>query len=165
MTTTYQIIENLPNKVEQLIRLQRGHEAKQILEDVLLEHPSYSIAHYLLGNLYHLRFGQQQIAESHFRLAIKFGPPCPDAFLALARVLMETGRISDAEMTLRQGIKFPGINLAAAFEVIGNIYEIAGKYLLARRYYKLAIRNSLQTDFVFLQKSNLKRCRIKLFLF
>ncbi len=157
-------IELLQIEMEALIKLGRVAEAKELLETSLTDEPSNSKLHYYLGEIYFHYLRQNTMAESHYRLAIKFGPPCPEAFIGLSTLLSRTGRIVEAEKVARQSLAF-GSCPARAFEALGNIYEYSGKYLLARRYYKLALRNSMKNDFIFVQRSNLKRCRIKMFMF
>ena len=164
MKTNNRYTELLPFEIEELVNQGRVAQAKELLEAFLTDEPSNSRFHFYLGELYHQHFREYLLAESHYRLAIKFGPPCVQAFLGLGKLLLRTGRAEEAEAVIRQGLHF-GACTSAAFEALGNVYERAGKYLLARRHYKLALKNSMENEFVIAQRSNLKRCRIKMFLF
>jgi Tfp pilus assembly protein PilF len=165
MKTINTLNEYLVYDVDQLHQHHKPKEAKKLVEALLESEPTNSYAHYYLGCIYQRYLLQYQLAESHFRLAIKFNPPCPDAFIQLGIIMLQKGELHQAELILHQGLNFEGINHSVANETLGNIYEMKGRYLLARKHYKLAVRSSIDNSFVNTQMQNLKRCRIKLFTF
>lgn len=158
-------IEELLIDVDIAINKNQPKEAKKLLEEVLEIEPSYSIAHNDLGWLYMYYFKNYEMAESHLRLAIKFRPPYPAAFQHLGRLMIWENKLDDARKILEYGLELNGIYKPAVYQELGNIAEMKGKFFLARKYYKLAIRNCIDDKFLNELRSNLKRCRIKMFMF
>jgi len=158
-------IEELMIDVDQAIDNNEPKRARDMLEEILSIEPSYSIAHNYLGWLYMYYLKNYDLAESHLRLAIKFSPAYPAAFQHLGKLMVWRNKPDEARLILEKGLEYEGIYRPAVYEELGTIYEMKGKYLLARKYYKLAIKNCIDNNYLATLRANLKRCRIKMFLF
>lgn len=165
MIETNEYIEELLLDVDAAVANNEPKEAKRILEEILLSEPAYSIAHNYLGWLYLYYFRNYKMAESHLRMAIKFKPAYPPAFQHLGTLKVMNEEYEEGEKILRQGLEYKGINHVAVYEELGKLYELKGKYWLARRHYKLAIKNCMDNEQLEHLKKHLRRCRFKLLMF
>lgn len=165
MIYTNEQIEELLIDADAAVAGNEPKAARNILEDILNIEPAYSIAHNYLGWLYMYYFHNYTMAESHLRMAIKFKPAHPAAFQHLGTLKVLMKQYDEGEKILRQGLNYEGIDKTVVYEELGKIYELNGKYLLARRHYKQAIKNCIDNDYLEDLRKHLKRCRIKLLLF
>jgi len=165
MTYPNEYIDELISEADSAITRNEPKEAKNILNEILSIEPAFSVAHNYLGWLYMYYFHNYTLAESHLRLAIKFAPAYPPAFQNLGALKVMMKQYDEAEEILRQGLSYGGSNVMYIYEELGKIYELRGKLFLARRYYKMAIKNCMDNDYMEDLRKHLRRCRLKIFLF
>lgn len=100
----------------------------------------------------------RQRAEDHFRLALSLRPDMMDARLRLGRVLLDVGRVSEADVELRAVVVAAAdartVHLASLF--LGEASEQAGHFEAAVQHYAraVALRPESQTAHVALAQAS-----------
>jgi Flp pilus assembly protein TadD len=95
------------NKAITSLKAGQNAEAEALFKEVLLTTPNLPEAHYNLGYLY-MKRSDHPAAEAAFRRAIELEPAKSDSYIALAGLLGETKRGSDAlELLSKAAPSFP----------------------------------------------------------
>lgn len=159
--TDYNLIEEYFLKVDQLFMEGDFPEGKEVLEEILSIEPDYGRAHNHLGWLYYAKFDDYIRAEYHLKLAIKYSPEYPNAWVNYVYLLNE---INDTEKLLKvipKALKVEGINKSTMFNELGRSCEINGFYDEAIKDYKLALKHCMSNNDIEIIESNINRAKKK----
>lgn len=160
MTTT-SYIEELFLEADRALDEGNLAEGKKLLEEILTEEPSFGKAHNHLGWLYKTKYQDYKMAEKHFKLALKFDPEYPAAYINYAYLLRDLVRLDELEVLLNKAIKVEATNKCAVHDEFGSLNELRGNYRAAIRCYKKAITLSLNDKVIEDLRNHIKRCRKK----
>lgn len=157
----YSLVEEYFLKVDQLLHNGEFPEAKDLLEEILSIEPDYGRAHNHLGWIYYAKFDDYIRAEYHLKLAIKYAPEYPNAWVNYVYLLNE---INDTEQLLKvlpKAMKVEGINKATLFNELGRSSEMNGFYDEAIQNYGLAYKHCMGKDDLSTIKENINRVKGK----
>jgi tetratricopeptide (TPR) repeat protein len=154
-------IEKYLTEAEQMIFDGRVEEGLNILNNLLYAEPGYASLHNHLGwaYVYHVKNDQQ--AELHFKVAMRFAPEYAPPYLHLGNLLNRIGRYTEAIEYFREGLTKPEANRSALFEGIAYAFELRGELGQAVRAYKAAANASVIDFEVDRMLKSAKRCRKK----
>lgn len=155
-------IENIFFQADKAIDEGDIEKARELLLQILSEDPKYGQAHNHLGWLYKTKFLDPEKAEKHYRLAIKFSPGHPAAYLNYINLLRDLGRLEELEELLQKAETVRLIGKSTLYDELGSLSELKGDYRQAIEYYKKAISYSLNNNNIEDLKFHIRRCRNKL---
>lgn len=117
-----------------LANLQRDDQAafaaaKAAFEAELRNSPEHFATRYLLGYI-HVKERSFGEAEEHLKVAVRVSPNSPDPAVYLGQVYLETGRLADAERTLRQALTLAGSGAGTEYET-NRAHYMLGRALVA----------------------------------
>lgn len=140
-------------------------EGKNILEEILAQEPGYGRAHNHLGWLYYAKLDEYAKAEYHFRLAIRFAPAYPAAYMNLCYLLNYLNRYHDLKEHIARALTIEGTAKSQLYHELGKSHEVNGRYAEATEAYKEAIRFSLSSEEVEALNAHVQRVKGKTNLF
>jgi Tfp pilus assembly protein PilF len=136
-------------------------KAKEILIQILTEDPQYGLAHNHLGWLYKTKYSDSSRAEKHYRLAIKFAPKHPAAYLNYISLLRDNGRVEELEIMIEEASKVKLISKSNLYDERGSLYELKGDFAHAIENYKKAIMFSMNDSNIEELREHIERCKMK----
>jgi tetratricopeptide (TPR) repeat protein len=92
-------IEWMEEYLEEALRLaaEEGHEPSlKLLDKLLYEEPGYSRLHHTIGIVYFHYADKPEVAEQHFRLAIRFDEKFAEPYWYLGKLLSDDERLDEA---------------------------------------------------------------------
>jgi len=116
-----------------LFMLKRPKEAEAALERAFAAQPGYYKSHQAAG-LFHFEFRNYQLAEKHWREAIRLAPDLTAARLNLAILYLNSGRTAESEQLLRESLNIR--KTRAALEMQGDLAAAAGRFQEAAASYE-----------------------------
>ena len=156
--------ENLFFEADQLIDENRFIEAKEMLIDLLAEFPDYGRAHNHLGWLYNLKFNNYPKAKKHLELAIKFAPDYHAAYSNYSYLLIDMN-LNDEMITFGNKVRqLSTPDKSTVFNKMAQAYELKGEIMNAHKYYKLAIKETLNNKTLDSIYASINRVRKKMSL-
>ena len=158
---TAQVLYQYIIDAERAIEIQDWLEAQHILEQALVDEPTYGKAHNHLGWLFLYHLSDYKRAETHLRLAFKYAPGYHAPYMHMAQLLFEAKRFEELEALLNEAMGIAGITRSFIYNDFGRLYEACGKLTKAVRYYKMAAKRSIDSHELDTIKKNVKRCRQK----
>ena len=146
---------------------EQGHylEGKALLESALAEEPTYGKAHNHLGWLYLGRLEDYELAERHLKLALKYGQQYSAPYIHMITLLFETKRLDEHEHLIEKAMKVPGVSRAFLYSEKAKAFEVKGKYTQAMKWYRRAIRWSMDEAEIGAVRNYMKRAQSKRWLF
>jgi len=135
--------ENLFFEADELIDNNKIVEAKELLLELLSEFPDYGRAHNHLGWIYQVKFSDYKKAKSHYDYAMKYAPEYPGIYANYSYLMIDMARYDEM---IKFGNKFRENKIAdrsVLFDKMAQAYELKGNNMEAHRYYKLAIKETL----------------------
>jgi Tfp pilus assembly protein PilF len=116
-------------------------EARNILDEILMEEPDNSKAHNYLGWLFQYNYihGESFKAERHYKLAIQFNPNYPATYINYALLLYNENRLEEHLALLEKAKLVKTIKIARLYEELGINYEARKDYTQAIKMYKKSI--------------------------
>ncbi len=158
-------IEELFLEAEKAIDEGNHREGKKLLEEILIEEPSFGRAHNHLGWIYKSKYQDFRLAEKHYKLAIHFNPEYPSTYLNYAFLLRDQNRLEELKQLLDKAIKIDSINRCGIYDEFGSLYELRGEYNKAIKNYRMAIRFCLNDNVLEDLRKHIKRCKKKKSIF
>jgi tetratricopeptide (TPR) repeat protein len=113
-------------------------EARQVLDEVLVEEPGHGVAHGYMAWLCWALLDDADRAEAHYRAAIRFAPAHVAHYAAYARLLTETGRIDTLIELHRSAITVPGVVRSQLHELLAVALERADRFAEAGEAFRNA---------------------------
>jgi tetratricopeptide (TPR) repeat protein len=146
---------------------EQGHylEGKAFLESALTEEPTYGKAHNHLGWLYLGRLDDLEKAERHLRLALKYSQKYSAPYIHLISLLFESKRLEEHEHLIAAAMKVPGVSRSFLYSEKGKAFEVKGKYTQAIKWYRKAIRWSMDESEITAVRNYMRRAKSKRWLF
>ena len=138
---------------------------KALLENALMDEPTYGKAHNHLGWLYLYHLNDYDKAESHLRLALKYASGYAAPYEHMSTLLFDAKRLKEHEALLNRALKVAGISNSFIYNDFGRNREVSGHYKEALKFYRLGIRWSLDEHEITVMKENIRRCRSKRWAF
>lgn len=145
-------------KADQMITEGKLSEAARILDAILMEAPDFGKAHNHLGWLYETKFKNYQLAEDHYKLALKFSPEYTAAYYNYSYLLSALRKFDELEALLEKAVAVSGISYATLYNEYGLMREMQGNFEDAIHYFKLHIKNSFDTKSIETASESIKRC-------
>ncbi len=155
---------------EQILELDKLYEegeyaeCKRRLLDVLDQEPGFGRAHHLIGCLYFYVLDDHGKAARHMKLAVKFAPDYPAAFINYARVLNYLNRQHELLELISEGLLVEGINKCVLLVEKGKSFELNGNFKEALRCYYEAERFAVhyqETEMVSFAISRLRKKKLR----
>ena len=140
-------------------------EGKALLEKALTEEPTYGKAHNHLGWLYLARLDDFEKAERHLKLALKYSQKYSAPYIHMITLLFELKRMEEHESLIATAMEVPGMSRSFLFSEKGKASEVKGKYTQAIKWYRLAIRWSMEESEINAIRNYMKRAKSKRWLF
>ena len=162
---TMQILEQYMFEADRAFEQQLYLEGKQYLEDALAEEPTYGKAHNHMGWLYMYQLDDREKAEQHLKLALKYAANYGAPYIHMSHLLFDANRFTELEQLLEEAINVDNVQRSFLFNEYGRLNEIRENYRTAIKYYKAAIKWSLNEQEIAIAKDNIKRCKQKRWLF
>lgn len=150
--------------LEEGLRLaaEEGHESSlKLLEKLLYEEPGYARLHHTLGIVYFCYAEKNELAEKHFRLAIKFDPSYADPYWFLGKLLSDDERLDEAISIYQSGMKAKRARKAELLNEAGRAFELKRKFKAAIRHYRKALRHSAELWSCRVIEESIQRCKRK----
>jgi tetratricopeptide (TPR) repeat protein len=117
----------------------RYDEAIRLLKRAIELRPRYAAAHMSLGDTYE-KIGEDALAEQELRKAVELYPLNPDSRNHLGALLLEQGRIAEAEEQFTASINsMPSMD---AFDGLGDINFDRGRRDLAEKNYRDSVQEN-----------------------
>lgn len=148
-------------EADTLINAGKIGEGQRLLEEIIIEDPSFGKAHNHLGWIYANKVRDYEKAEQHYKMSLTFTPHYYAAYYNYAAVLSTQRRWEDLEALLKDALNVKEINLSTIHNEFGIMYELQGKYADAIIAYKNAARESLDIKNIDTYKSSIARCKTK----
>jgi tetratricopeptide (TPR) repeat protein len=160
-------MENEIHMEEQILEVDKLYEdgeyaeCKRLLLDMLDQEPGFGRAHHLIGCLYYYILDDHDKAERHLRLAVKFAPKYPAAFVNYARVLNNLNRHETLLELVSEALKVEGMNKCIILMEKAKSYELNGGFKKALRVYYEAERFAVSRQEVEEVKIGIRRIKGK----
>jgi len=161
----FQELEQYVLNAEKAFEQERYMEGKDYLESALAEEPTYGKAHNHLGWLYLFQLNDFEKAERHLNLALKYSPKYSAAYVHMIYLLFESKRLEEYENLIEAAMKVPGVRKSFLYSEKGKALEVKGKYTQAIKWYRKAIRWSMEEYEISTIRENMRRARSKRWLF
>ena len=118
--------------------LHKGDEKKclEILERVTAKSPEFAIAHFRLGNVYHMKYLLTE-AMFHYRQALRIQPDNCGALVKLGEIVASQGGLDEAEQLLLKALDYRS-NDVEALIALGNVRVETGNLRGALPCFKMA---------------------------
>ncbi len=129
---------SLVNRATILSAMKRDDEALAQLQQVVLESPETSDAHYGLANIYWRR-GDTESAIREYNRALTIDPAYVNALNNLGAVYLELGDWNNAILTLKRSIELRPAFVEAYYN-LGGTYEKAGRPAEAEAMYRASLK-------------------------
>ncbi|UEG54498.1 tetratricopeptide repeat protein [Mucilaginibacter daejeonensis] len=153
--------EDIYLEAEEAIRNANYLQAKQLLENIILEEPSTAQAHNSLGWLYRTQFDDYHRAENHYKAAIKSDPKYPHAYINLIVLYTNLEQWDKARDIAAKALMRPLVDKALVHYRLGIIEEYAQNFEDAIKFYKQAIKLCLNFDSIEDYKRAIANCEYK----
>lgn len=141
-------------EADRLIESNQIVEATELLNRLLVLHPTFGRAFNHLGYIYETRYRDQARAEQLYKEGLRHSPDYPALYLNYAILLANQQRYDELELILDAAVQCPGINLPKVLHERGMMYETQGRYTEAMTVYRDAFQRSfLEADMEMLETS------------
>ncbi|MEN9443159.1 MAG: hypothetical protein RIS47_49 [Bacteroidota bacterium] len=161
MNTYYKNIEEKFLAADEMIEVGDVKEAKELLESIVMEDPTYGRAHNHLGWIYTVHFSDYKRAERHLKLALKYAPDYPSGYKNYARLLLDLNKPDDMLELINKALLVPGVNKALMFRFMGVAAEMKGDYKTAYKQFRRSHETSFEEGWFDIIKEDFKRLRKK----
>lgn len=136
-------------------------EGKAYLDNAIAEEPTYGKAHNHLGWFYLFHEGDYEKAEVHLKLALKYAKQYSAPYIHMILLLFEVERLDEHEKLIAKAMYVPGVKKSFLYNEVGRNKEITGKIFQAIRFYRKAIRWSMDEEEIRMIRQNLGRAKGK----
>lgn len=147
-------------EAEKMIYDDRVNDALTVLTGLLYDEPGYGKLHNHLGWAYLYYKRDEELAELHLKMAIRFDEEFPAPYLHLASLYTDQAKYTEALRYLEMGVAKPKADKLIFYRDMANLYELSGKYRKAIGVYREALASSLGYESHSLIEG-IKRCRKK----
>jgi hypothetical protein len=160
-------MENEINMEEQILEVDKLYndgdytECKRVLLDMLDQEPGFGRAHDMIGCLYLFVLDDLNKAVKHARLAVKFAPNYPTAFINCTRMLNYLNRHEELMEVTTKALQVEGINKCIIFIERGKSFEKNEKFGKALDCYYEAEKFAITPREVEEVKDGIKRLKSK----
>jgi tetratricopeptide (TPR) repeat protein len=161
----FQVLEQYVLDAEKAFEQELYLDGKGYLESALFEEPTYGKAHNHLGWLYLFHLNDFEKAERHLKLALKYSPKYSATYTHMLFLLFETNRLEEHENLIEKALRVPGVKKTFLYNEKGRANEVQGKYTQAIKWYRKAIRWSMEEYEISTIRENMTRARRKRWLF
>ena len=165
MNNLFEWAEEYLKVVDKLWEMESYEEGMKVLESVLIEEPGFAKAHSYAGWYAHYHLKDKKNARMHYEYALHFDPKLTYAYYNYAKLLVEDIDESRMKRLLTAGLKFPEVDKADLYNDLGRILELKNNYAAAAKYFKLALKFTVNEYVLRNIKGNRKRVISKKRLF
>ncbi len=137
-------------------------KAKNILETIVEEDPSFGKAHNHLGWLKEHKYNDLVMAEKHYQLAIQFDSYYSPTYFNYVYLLRKQDRYEEALVILQKSVKIPTVYKPDLHNEFGYTLELQEQYEPAIIAYQVAIRSCLDSDKIEVLEKDIQRCKKKI---
>lgn len=123
-------------------------KAKRLLLELLEEAPDHGQAHSLLGWIYGCLLEEFELAESHFRSAIRSAPRLASAYYNYMSHLGALGRYHALIKLTKEAEAVPTVRPGWNYAYRAKAYEMLGEYKEATATYKRALLQALDQNII-----------------
>ncbi len=148
-------------KIYNLLQWGKCIKAKRMLEEILEEEPDHGRAHYEMGMIYFGELINYEMAEFHFKLAIRFCPAEVFAYYAYQKLLFQQSRHEELIQFSDKALEVKSIYKPLIFKHLAACYEEQQKFRKAISSYEKGMLHALN-DYEFEQfKKMIERVKSK----
>ncbi|UII31135.1 hypothetical protein LVD17_22850 [Fulvivirga ulvae] len=123
-------------------------QAKRLLMELLEDQPDHGRAHQLLGWIYASQLNQYDLAEVHFKMAMRFEPYHAATYSDYIYLLKMTSKYAEMIKFAGKAEKIDGVNLCYIQRYKAEAFEMLRDYKNAISAYSEAIINALDEDVI-----------------
>ena len=154
-------IEKYLTQAENFILNEELEKGLALLNSLLYDEPGYGRLHNHLGWAYMYYGDNEELAELHLKLAIRFDPEYHAPYLHLGELLNRLKRFDEAIGYMETGLAKKDANKMSILDAMGLAYESKREYGKAIKAYKAALLESMFTYYSNKLSDGIKRCRRK----
>ena len=136
--------------------------AKELLEAIVMEDPTYGRAHNHLGWIYGNHFSDYKRAERHLKMAIKYAPDYPSGYRNYAQLLLDVSKTDELFDLCNRAMKVPGVNRAAMHRYLGIASEMRKDFREAYLHFLRSRESAFDPGWFDTIKDDMKRLRTKM---
>lgn len=160
--STYNDPEDLLFEVDALISDEKIVEAKDLLFEVLANYPDYAKAHNHLGWIYHYKITNYTKAETHYKLALKYGKNYHSLYGNYSYFLIDKGNYNEMIDFGLKALELEVADKGTIYNKMAKAYELLSKLDTAYFYYKKAKMNSTAANYIEEMNASLHRVKDKM---
>ncbi len=162
METIYKSIEAKFLAADEHLEYGDIREAKDMLEEILLDDPTYGRAHNHLGWIYLIKLDDFKRAECHLKMAMRYAPRYPGGYRNYAHFLYTVGRYDDLLAHVAKTSKIAGMDKANMLRFVGLTHEAKGNFKDAKKVFTETRDQAINEEFLNLASEDLKRIKRKM---
>lgn len=159
---SYNDPEEILFEVDALIAEEKIIQARDLLYDVLVDHPDYAKAHNHLGWIYHYKMTNYTKAEQHYKLALKYGKDYHSPYGNYAYFLIDKGNYEEMIAFGKQALQVHEADKGTIYNQLGKAYELTANLETAYYHYKKAIMHSTAANYIEEMQASLHRVKTKM---
>jgi tetratricopeptide (TPR) repeat protein len=139
-------------------------EGQSYLENALAEEPTFGKAHNHLGWFYLCHMKDYEQAETHLKLALKYAGQYSAPYIHMIDLLFNAKRLDEHEKLIAKAMYVPGVDKSFLYNEMARNREVSGKIKDALKFYRLAIRWSMENKEIEVIRENIRRAKSKRWL-
>jgi tetratricopeptide (TPR) repeat protein len=141
-------VESLFLKAYEYVELGEICNAKQVLDELVMEEPIYGRAHYLLGWIYFKQMADYKTAEKHFKLCRLYEPLFAPNYCVYADALTDQDKLDDLTKLAIEALSVPGIDRSYMFYKMAHAKEARQEYSEAIKLIKKSKKYSTSSEWL-----------------
>ena len=99
------------------------------------------------------------------RLAWKYAKQYSAPYIHMIQLLFEAKRMDEHETLVAKAMYVPGVSKSFLYNEVGRHKEVTGRHFAAIKFYRMAIRWSMDREEIEVIRDNMKRAKSKRWLF
>lgn len=119
-------------------------------------------ANSLMARFYHEKMKDYDKAAFHYQAALASDPVNSRIYLDFALLRITSQEIEKADKLLQYALGLKGVEMAVWFRLRGLYFEALKQYKQAKKYYRKAVFESMETEYIDFLKSEISRVQTKL---
>lgn len=159
---TYNTIEEKYLKAVEEMNYGEAPRSLQLLNEILLDEPLYTRAHFQIAKLYYYDLNDYNAAGYHFKLCTDLDADFPDVYYHYIKLLVFLNRESLVGKVAAKALLVPGVDATDIYEQIALCYENNRKWNQAIVYYTEALMQVTDKQQKIAIEESLERVKFKI---
>jgi len=161
----YSDAEELFFQADKLVSEDNIVEAKDMLFEILENHPDHGKTHNHLGWIFHYKMIDYKKAREHYKYSIKYSSNYYAAYVNYAYLLVDLGDCNEMLKFGQEALKVQGVDKGSILNQMAKSQELLGHLSVAYELYKKAKSKSLAHNYIEEINASLQRVRDKMNIF